>query len=367
MPNILLIDGNASWVRSLFAAMKNQTRVRALRIHSGWKVINIQSWQPQPDGIIDRSFTVPGWTRFPALSTALLRGAIRNSIDRLSIDLVVYTLPFYAEVAEKFSGRIRQIYYAFDPYRFYDWNPDRTAILERKMVRSCDATFAVSQALVEDLCKISDRPVIYSPNATSNGYVEALAGTGPVAEELSALPRPIIGCVGQINQSYDWPLIGSLADQFPDATFVFVGPVFPEPPELQQRMHAVWARKNVKWLGPRPHARLPEFLRGFDVCFNPLTISEQSDRRSVLRLYDYLATDRPILGTAIREALSHNGLIHTFNNAQEGGAILREAIAGRLPVDMPARSRYIRQNTWDARAMQFLEHLNSLPDIRGAR
>jgi glycosyltransferase involved in cell wall biosynthesis len=366
MKRFLLIDGNQSWVRSLFSAMPNGLDVRSLRIMPGLGFSG-PSWSRAVDGISDRALKIPGWTKLPALSTSLVRRAVKKAIAKFNIDVLVYTLPFYAGVAEHLTGQIAQVYYAHDPFRFYDWDVQRTEHLERKMLEASDGTFAISRSLAEDLRKTSDHPVVYSPNATSSAFVERLTDAGPPAEELTALSHPIIGCVGQINRSYDWTLIGSLADQLANATFVFIGPIFQEPPELRQPMEAILARPNVKWLGAKPHSRLPEFLRGFDVCLNPLAMTEHNDRRSPLRLYDYLATSRPVISTAVQEAFVHDGLVHTFKAADEGAAVIREAIAGRLPVDMPARCRYIRQNTWEARAMQFLQHLESLPHYRGSR
>lgn len=170
-----------------------------------------------------------------------------------------------------------------------------------------------------------------------------------------------------MNKSYDWPLIAAMADELPNATFVFVGPIFNEPPDVQQPMKAALAKHNVKWLGPKPHARLPEFLRGFDICFNPLAITDHNNRRSPLRLYDYLATDRPILSTAIRKALVHEPLIQTFTTPSQGAQLVRQIQHGDIHVDMSERSRYIRLNTWEARAMEFLRHIESLQKTKGPR
>jgi glycosyltransferase involved in cell wall biosynthesis len=146
-----------------------------------------------------------------------------------------------------------------------------------------------------------------------------------------------------------------------------VGPIFKEPAEVQRPMEAVMARPNVKWLGPKPHDELPGYLRGFDVCLNPLAITEHNDRRSPLRLYDYLATDRPILSTAIREAFTHGPLVETFKTADEGVALLRRMLAGEIRVDKAARMAYLQNNTWEARAEYFLAAIKEVRAARGPR
>jgi glycosyltransferase involved in cell wall biosynthesis len=312
--------------------------------------------------LVEKSLLVPGWTRFPGLSAAMLRRAVSRAIRRFGPpDALLYTLPQYAPVAQAFAGKFRQIYYAHDPFRFYDWDAARTIDLERQMLAACDGTFAISWQLTEDLQAQSSRPVIYSPNAASRVFMDALSAASDVPEDLRSLPRPIIGCIGQINRSYDWTLIGALADGLPEATFAFVGPIFPEPVEVRRPMEAVLARGNVKWLGPRPHGQLPGYLLGFNVCLNPLAMSEHNHRRSPLRLYDYLATDKPVLSTAVREALGHGDLVATFKTPREGIELLNRMVAGDYRVDLAARRAYLRNNTWEARAAQFLRHVEALP------
>ena len=196
---------------------------------------------------------------------------------------------------------------------------------------------------------------MYSPNAASIEFIERLSKpVGPVPADLAALPRPIVGCIGQINRSYDWDLIAGLADALPDVSFVFVGPVFQEPVELAKRVDAALAKKNVRHLGPKPHDELPDYLQHFDVCFNPLAVNSHNDRRSPLRLFDYLATEKPILSTAIREAHEHVPFIEIGRDLDECVRVLRRMTAADYTVDLAARREYIRQNTWHARAQQLL-------------
>lgn len=363
---IILLDGNAPWVRSLFAAMKDQASVYALNVRNMFHgprppLGRLWKWERQDDGLWIKPLLVPGWTRFRRGSTWIVRRAAIKAIRKFDPDLVVYTLPFYADVAAALRGKVCQVYFAHDPFRFYDWDVARTMELEREMLTACDGAMAISRTLAEDLQKENGRPVFYCPNAVSGAFLEKLAAGGAVAEQLQSLPRPIVGCIGQINRSYDWKTIGAMADALPHATFVFVGPIIEPSPEHRGTIDEVFCRSNVKWLGPRPHAELPGYLRGFDVCLNPLAITEHNDRRSPLRLYDYLATDRPILSTAGTEALAHGSLIQTFSTVQEGIDALRAMLSPDYRVDRPARTAYIRENTWEARAEQFLSHVRQIP------
>ena len=170
----------------------------------------------------------------------------------------------------------------------------------------------------------------------------------PIPADLAAVPGPIVGCTGFVDSNYDWELVAALARMLPEVSFVFVGGIHNEPPRLRTKMEAALAMPNVRSLGSKPHEDLPAYLRGFNVCFNPLAVNEHSDRRCPLRLYDYLSTDKPILSTGIREAFSHEGQVATFKSADEAAALIRRMVKGEYPLDIPARSEYIRNNTWEA-------------------
>jgi teichuronic acid biosynthesis glycosyltransferase TuaH len=147
-------------------------------------------------------------------------------------------------------------------------------------------------------------------------------------------------------------------------SFVFIGPLFDEQPPMREKIHSVLQLANVHWLGPRPHEQLPQYLAGFDVCFNPLLVNEHNDRRSPLRLYDYLATDKPILSTAIREASVHRPFIEIGTSTQDCASILRRFVDGQHDCDLTQRHRYIEQNTWENRASLVLETFQHIAKSR---
>jgi glycosyltransferase involved in cell wall biosynthesis len=363
---ILLLDSNASWVRSFFHAVAAAgTEVRALELNSlGYRPRAVfagilQPWRQTEAPFFNRTIIVPGWSRFRGLSTYLATSAVRRCIRRFGMPrAIVYTLPQYAGVAETFATEgIVGVYHAHDTFRFYDWNREQTIALERRMLSACSFTLAVARLVQEDLAAETTRPVFYSPDATSMEFIDQLRQPPPIPADMLTHKRPIVGCTGQINREYDWELIGELSNRLPGVSFVFIGPLA----EGTELMKEIFARPNVHWLGPRPHQQLPAYLSAFDICFNPLKVNDHNNRRSPLRLYDYLATTKPILSTAIREAFEHEGLVSIGRDVNECTTLLQRMLDGNDSVDQEHRRRYILNNTWEVRAAQFLSHLNDLP------
>lgn len=79
-----------------------------------------------------------------------------------------------------------------------------------------------------------------------------------------------------------------------------------------------------------------------------------NDRRSPLRIYDYLATDKPILSTAIAEAYCHLPHLSICRSAVEMAAAIEQVCSGKYEMDWEARRCHIQANTWQRRAAQLL-------------
>ena len=217
LTRLIIIDGNAPWVRALFLAMPPEIEIRLLHVgqprvfkklsDKGW--FSARRWQVCGPNSKERWIVIPGWNKFPGISTWLVRRAIMAEGDS-ALTGVVLALPQYAGVAETTALRPR-VYYAHDPFEFYGWDQNQTRTLETRMLKATEATFAISQLLRDDLAVRTQQPIFYSPNAVSSEFVEKLnQDDATVPAELAAIPRPIVGCTGQINESYDWAMLAEL-------------------------------------------------------------------------------------------------------------------------------------------------------------
>jgi Glycosyl transferases group 1 len=370
--NLILLDGNAPWVCSMFAAMSASRSidppvvVHAIRPQSApfyrhfpGKLFPALSgqWTYRSPAYRERYAIVPGWQRYFPLSTHLLKRVVRSLIKGLgNVEGVIYTLPQYAGIAEAMSAEgVRGFYYAHDVFRFYDWPAAWTVGLERRMLNACEITFAVAQAVRDDFQHQTTRSVLYSPMAVDESFVKAMAVPLPVPRELGTLPRPVVGCIGQINSTYDWDLVEAIGEKLPGVTFAFIGPIIEEDPVRRKQIDGLFQQHgNMRWLGRRPHKEIPAYLNAFDVLFNPLAVNEHNNRRSPLRLYDYLATSKPVISTAIQEAYAHEGLVDIAIDAQQCAELISKALDSAHRVDQQKRRAYIERQTWDCRAGQMI-------------
>jgi len=124
-------------------------------------------------------------------------------------------------------------------------------------------------------------------------YADAVGpeGTTPKAS-------PIFGYVGVIDERLDLELVADLARARPDATVVMVGPVAKiDPASLPQA-------PNIRYLGQRSYAELPQLVASFDVALMPFVLNEATRAISPTKTLEYLAAQRPVVSTAVPDVVA---------------------------------------------------------------
>jgi glycosyltransferase involved in cell wall biosynthesis len=167
----------------------------------------------------------------------------------------------------------------------------------------------------------------------------------------------MVGYVGQIADKLDFELVEALARARPRWSFVFVGDVW-ETRRVQAR--ALDALPNVHFLGRRAYHELPGYLRAFDVCAMPHRCTPLTRSMDPIKLYDYLATGKPIVSTPVAGIERFRDVIYVGDTAQAFVAGVESALQ-EPPALRERRLDYARHNTWSRRGREtwslIAEHL----------
>jgi glycosyltransferase involved in cell wall biosynthesis len=174
----------------------------------------------------------------------------------------------------------------------------------------------------------------------------AFRGAFPVPVPLQAIPRPRLGYVGVLQERVDVDLMLDMAHRFPEAHFVFAGPIFGPRSVFAPLM----ARPNVHFLGAVPYDEVPAYLAHMDVCLLPHTQNALTASMNPLKLYEYLAAGRPVVSTPVPPTERFKDVIHIAGTPSAFAAAIAAAIA---EADDPAcrtrRQSVARANDWSLR------------------
>ncbi len=163
-----------------------------------------------------------------------------------------------------------------------------------------------------------------------------------------SLAHPRLGFFGVIDERIDLPLLATLADAHPQWQIVMVGPVVKIDPALLPQ------RANIHYFGQRDYAELPDFLAGWDVCLLPFALNEATRFISPTKTLEYMAAEKPIVSTPVRDVVEPYGKIVFCANDAAGFVKACERAFGESAPERSRRvlmMREVVQNTsWDATA-----------------
>jgi glycosyltransferase involved in cell wall biosynthesis len=224
------------------------------------------------------------------------------------------------------------------------------------LLRRAEVVTATASQLHESLQPL--RPdVILSPNAVDFSFMQRrLAETSAPPEELARFVqhgRRIVGYYGALAKWLDYALLADAAGLRPQYQFVLVGPEYDSALQRSRLLDL----PNVSWLGARPYASLPAYLRYFDVAVIPFKLNAVTQAVSPIKLYEYLAAGKPVVATPTRECMGIAGVL-LASRAEEFAARLDEALVmGAAPAYQAQAVQFAAENTWEARAVQLLAAL----------
>lgn len=106
--------------------------------------------------------------------------------------------------------------------------------------------------------------------------------------------QPRLGYWGIISQHTDIELIRHIALSRPNYLLLIAGP-----DDGVIETSGITELSNVKYIGPVSYRQAPAFLRNLDICLMPQKDNDYSRSTSSVKIFQYLASGRPIVSTKI--------------------------------------------------------------------
>lgn len=229
----------------------------------------------------------------------------------------------------------------------------------RRLLRRADVVVGTADDLVAEL-KPYRPDAILCPNGVDLAHFAPPTDT-PYAipedmREILATGQPVIGYYGAMAEWFDFDLVKHAAEALPDYQFVLIGPDYDG---RTMRNTGIEDHPNIHWLGPKKYADLPAYLANFDVATIPFKVSDALHAVSPIKLFEYMAGERPIVTTDLAECRKYPPVL-IARDASEWVARLREAVGLRHNESYLAQLRQTAAaNTWRARAETIVRALET--------
>jgi glycosyltransferase involved in cell wall biosynthesis len=268
----------------------------------------------------------------------LRRVAERFGMERPAI---VTSQPLLAGFAElEWAGPVT-LFASDDLAAHPDYQPWREGLLTayRRLAERERRLCAVSNAIVE---RISPRgPSAVVPNGVDP---QIWLEPGDAPAWLGELPGPRLLYIGTLDSRLDVGAVRAVARAWPEGTVVLVGPLT-EPDHLAP----VLAEPNVFIHEPVPRRQVAALAHAADACLVPHNRTPLTEAMSPLKLYEYLASGRPVVATDLEPVRQVEGPVTRVAPEGDFVAGVHSALAAGAAGEVERR-RSIEANSWANRS-----------------
>jgi glycosyltransferase involved in cell wall biosynthesis len=322
------------WKELFLGSQKPVNRSHRLETFpEGFVLYQPERWLP--------SFGRPAWL---ASWTAAERGRRAAALlRRRGCKTIIFYLwrPYFDRVLE--SGLYDlSCYHIVDEYSF---SPSELPMTnqEIQLIKQVDQVFIHSPALLERKGHFNPH-TLFVPNGVD---YRAFATPQEEPADLKDIPYPRIGYIGIIKTQLDFRILLELATRHVEWSFVFVGPKgnLGEDVILVDQLSKL---PNVHFLGHKPMEMACAYPQHFDVCMLPYKANDYTKYIYPLKLNEYLAGGKPIVGTPIRSLLDFSHVIKLASTQEEWSRALAESLApDAVSIDEIEKRRSIaKQADW---------------------
>lgn len=133
--------------------------------------------------------------------------------------------------------------------------------------------------------------------------------------------KPIIGYYGALATWFDYEMIKYLAKNRPEYNIVLLGIKYDD----SFNKFGLDEYSNIYFLGSREYNILPYYASYFDVCTIPFIINSITEATSPLKLFEYMALQKPIVTTNMKECRKYKSVM-IANNCQEYLELIDKAV-----------------------------------------
>ena len=229
----------------------------------------------------------------------------------------------------------------------------RKQIVEQDEVlcRKSDATIVCSTRLFELKRKLTKSLHLVPNGVDAAHYAAVLDDDKPGLTAPAKWAGPVYGYTGTIHgDRLDVDLVDALAARIKHGSLVFVGPDFLTPAES----HRLRQHENIFFVGPVPYAKIPQYMREFDVCIVPHQVTPFTESLNPIKLWEYLAAGKPIVTTPVAGFRDYPDLVRLASGVEPFLAALRETVLenrnpSRTQDLTDARQKVAREHSWTAR------------------
>ena len=208
------------------------------------------------------------------------------------------------------------------------------------------------------LTKRGNEKLVFSCNGVDYNHFKKIDENYEFEKEFQEIldsKKPIIGYYGALASWFDYDMVKELASKRPEYNIVLLGIKYDDSFDKAN----LNKYPNIYFLGSKEYAILPNYASKFDVCTIPFLINSITQATSPLKLFEYMALEKPIVTTAMNECKKYESVMIAENNEE-----FINLIDKSIELNKDKNNKYFEllnkealENTWKAKAISIINLL----------
>ncbi|MBS2100780.1 glycosyltransferase [Carboxylicivirga linearis] len=229
-------------------------------------------------------------------------------------------------------------------------------VIEPKLTKLVDYVTTTSYALYEDKKKINSG-IKYIHNVGDFKHFSNPNLNISINEEWIKDNRLKVLYTGVLdNYKTDIELIIQIAELTKEShIYILVGPNRIRDKELERRLRNM---ENVSLLGYRNYELVPIYLYHADLLWLPYLKSSHTDRVFPLKIFEYLASGKPVISTNLRSIQEYKEYVNFFQSISHLKDMLHNVPISDTEHMKEVRIRIASHNTWESRLKKILDFID---------
>ena len=238
------------------------------------------------------------------------------------------------------------VYDVMDELANFHFAPPELREREARLLSQASVVFTGGASLYDAKKHFNKNTHLFASGVDAAHYASACSEETTTPEWMDGLPSPRATYIGVIDERLDYELIAHMAAARPEVQFLMCGPIVKVDP------NALPKAANLHYPGQQSYADLPRILKGSDVCLMPFAQNEATRYISPTKTLEYMATNRPVVSTPIRDVERfYSDIVFLADSPQAFAEQLDAALSESTEERARKREieeRILAEHAWDA-------------------
>jgi len=229
---------------------------------------------------------------------------------------------------------------------------------ERELAKQSHLVFTTSPKLTQTRSKYNPN-TYYFPNVADYDHFSVACNPDTVIpNDLLKISGPRIGFIGAISEyKLDFDLLRFVARSCPSWSIVLIGGIGEGDPWTD--VSALQNIPNIHFLGQRPYAELPCYLKGIDVAILPNKLNEYTEAMFPMKFFEYLAAGKPVVTVDLPALHKYKDIICITRSQRDFIHGIQDAL-NEDSTKRECRISLAKKNTYKTRMCEMLHFVNAL-------